>query len=206
MSSNDKEAPKPTPEERILDADFRNLVKKVAAGKPLSVAERAHIQARAAGCTDSVVFAKNSTDLASLLGVTRRTLNTWKKMEGAPRATSNGSFLVAEWREFVRARGLKTNQPVITSEDALKARKLLAEVEEREIKVGIRKGAFVLLADVRQEWLTQVGKAVALLRAKFENELPPILSGKDAQGIREECARAIDEVCNVLHTQTPNTP
>ena len=55
-------------------------------------------------------------------------------------------------------------------------------------------------------WLTHVGKAVALLRAKFENELPPILSGKDAQGIREECERAIDEVCRVLHTGEGTTP
>lgn len=192
--------------EKILGLDYRNIIKKVAAGKTLNASERARVQARASGCTDSVAYAKTVVELAGLLGVTRRTISSWQKLEGAPRATSNGSFLVAEWREFVRARGLKTNQPVITSEDALKARKLLAEVEEREIKVGIRKGAFVLLADVRQEWLTQVGKAVALLRAKFESELPPILSGKDAQGIREECARAIDEVCNVLHTQTPNTP
>jgi antitoxin (DNA-binding transcriptional repressor) of toxin-antitoxin stability system len=34
--------------EKILDADFQNVVRKVAAGKPLTVAERARIEARAA--------------------------------------------------------------------------------------------------------------------------------------------------------------
>jgi DNA-binding transcriptional MerR regulator len=200
MSSTAQESVTADMAERILDADFKNIVKKVAGGKTLTVAERARIQARAAGCTDSVAYAKTVVELASLLGVTRRTITTWQKLEGAPKALTNGDFPVSEWREFVRLRGLKTNQPVTTNEEALKARKLLAEVEERELKVGIKKGEFVLLAEVRRSWLTQVGKAIALLRAKFENELPPILSGRDAQGIREECARAIDEVCRGLHT------
>ena len=34
---------------KILDADFQNVVRKVAAGKPLTVAERSRIEARAAG-------------------------------------------------------------------------------------------------------------------------------------------------------------
>lgn len=191
--------------ERILGAEFRNIVKKVAGGKTLTVAERATVQARASGCTDSTAYAKTVVELASLLGVTRRTIATWQKLDGAPKALPNGDFPVSEWREFVRVRGLKTNQPTTTNEEALKARKLLAEVEERELKVGIKKGEFVLLEDVRRDWLTQVGRAIALLRAKFENELPPILSGQDAQGIREECARAIDEVCKVLHTGGGNT-
>jgi hypothetical protein len=205
MSENNEGIP-PDMAERILDADFKNIVKKVAAGKTLTVAERARVQARASGCTDSVAYAKTVVELANLLGVTRRTLTAWRKLEGAPATLANGSFPVADWREFVRVRGLKTNQPVTTSEEALKARKLLAEVEERELKVALRKGEYVLLSDVRRDWLVGVGKAVALLRAKFENELPPILSGRDAQGIREECARAIDEVCKVLHTGGGTTP
>jgi hypothetical protein len=105
--------------------------------------------------------------------------NFWQKMEGAPKTPSNGSFPMAEWREFVRGRGLKTNSPVTTNEEPLKARKLLAEVEERELNVAIKKGEFVLMEEVRRSWRMQVGNAVALLRAKFESELPPILSGKE---------------------------
>lgn len=187
--------------ERILDADFQNIVKKVAAGKPLTVAERARVEARAAGSTDSTAYAKNLVELSSLLGITRRTLNGWQKIEGAPKPLSNGMWSVADWREFVRIRGLKGTKPAAHNEEALKARKLLAEVEEREIKVAIKKGDYIRVEDVRSQWIGLVAQATAILRAKFESELPPVLSGLDATGIQAECRKAIDEVLRSLHGQ-----
>ncbi len=184
---------------RILDADFQNIVKKVAAGKPLTVAERARVEARAAGSTDTTAYANTLVELASLLGITRRTLSSWQKMDGAPSAQSNGKWSVADWREFVRVRGLKGTKPVTHNEEALKARKLLAEVEEREIKVAIKKGDYIRVEDVRAEWIGLVAQATAILRAKFESELPPVLSGLDATGIQAECRKAIDEVLRALH-------
>lgn len=135
-----------------------------------------------------------------LLGISRQTLYQWKKMESAPQPKANGLHSVIAWRQFIRDHGLKPGENVAGASEALKARKLLAEVEQREIRTAILKGEYVPLETVRVEWTTQVGKAVALLRAKFENELPPILSGLDAVAIQEECQRAIDEVCRVLHT------
>lgn len=183
---------------KILDADFQNIVKKVAAGKPLTVAERARIEARAAGSTESTAYAKTKVELADLLGVTRRTLNAWQKLEGAPAPLSNGMWSVAEWREFVRLRGLK-GAKINVNEDALKARKLLAEVEERELRIAIKKSEYVPLHKVREEWIGLVAQATSVLRAKFENELPPVLSGLDATGIQRECRKAIDEVLRCLH-------
>ena len=49
--------------EKILDADFQNIVKKVAAGKPLTVAERTRIESRAAGSTESTAYAKTKVEL-----------------------------------------------------------------------------------------------------------------------------------------------
>ena len=198
----------PDQADKILSADFRNVARKVTSGKPLTAAERELIQAKAAGSVtskeDGDIPVRNFEDLATLLGVNVRTINRWRKLEGAPQAKEEGSLSLSEWREFVNARSLKRqSSPEV---DALKARKLLAEVEERELKVAVKKSELVQVEQVRSAWLTQVGKAIALLRAKFENSLPPILSGKDAQGIREECARAIDEVCNVLHQGEGNTP
>ena len=80
-----------------------------------------------------------------------------------------------------------------------KARKLLAEVEERELRLAVKRELYVPLDVVRQEWTTRVGRSVSLLRNKFENELPPILSGLDATGIQDECRKAIDEVLGLLH-------
>ncbi len=184
---------------KILDADFQNIVKKVAAGKPLTVAERARIESRAAGSVETLAYAKTLVELASVLGVTRRTLSTWQKMEGAPKALSNGLWPVADWREFVRLNGLKAGKALVGNEEALKARKLLAEVEERELRIAVKKGEYVALTKVREEWIGLVAQATSILRAKFENELPPVLSGLDATGIQKECRRAIDEVLQVLH-------
>ncbi len=186
--------------EKILDADFQNIVKKVAAGKPLTVAERSRIESRAAGSAETLAYAKTLVELAAVLGVTRRTLSTWQKMEGAPQALSNGLWPVAEWREFVRLRGLKGGKTPVGNEEALKARKLLAEVEERELRIAVKKGEYVPITKVREEWIGLVAQATSILRAKFENELPPVLSGLDATGIQRECRKAIDEVLLCLHT------
>ncbi len=185
--------------EKILDADFQNVVRKVAAGKPLTVAERTRIESRAAGSVETLAYAKTLVELAAVLGVTRRTLNTWQKLEGSPKPLSNGLWPVADWREFVRLRGLKAGKVPAGNEEALKARKLLAEVEERELRIAVKKGEYVPLTKVREEWIGLVAQATSILRAKFENELPPVLSGLDATGIQRECRRAIDEVLLCLH-------
>jgi hypothetical protein len=44
-----------------------------------------------------------------------------------------------------------------------------------------------------------VAQAASMLRKKFEQELPPILSGLDATGIQEEARAAIDEVLTIFH-------
>jgi transposase-like protein len=192
-----------TPEvaERLLSADLKNIVRKVSDGKTLTVSELNRVKAIAADSKDSITHARNNSELAMLLGISRQTLYQWKKLEGAPQPQANGLHPIIAWRQFIRDRGLKPSENMAGASEALKARKLLAEVEQREIRTAILKGEYVPLETVRVEWTTQVGKAIALLRAKFENELPPILSGLDAVAIQEECQRAIDEVCRVLHGQ-----
>lgn len=199
--SHDEARPTLAPDvaEKILDADFQNVIRKVAAGKPLTVAERTRIESRAAGSNETLAYANTLVELAAALGVSRRTLTTWQKMEGAPKALSNGMWPVADWREFVRIRGLSAGRVPVGNEEALKARKLLAEVEERELRIAVKKGEYVPLTKVREEWIGLVAQATSILRAKFESELPPVLSGLDATGIQRECRRAIDEVLRCLH-------
>lgn len=185
---------------KILSADFGNIVRKVKAGKPLTSTERARVQALATGSGDALAVAQTTVELARALGVSRRTLSNWRKLPGAPTPASNGTHNVTAWRDFVRANNLKGSESMEgVNCDSLKARKLLAEVEDRELRVAIKKGEYVKLSDVRQTWLSVVGQAVTLLRSKFENELPPILSGLDAQAIRDEACKAVDEVCQLLH-------
>jgi hypothetical protein len=130
-------------------------------------------------------------------------LNAWKKRKDAPKAAANGSHDVAAWREFMRRNDLKGGEPSTQDaadvETSLKARKLLAEVEERELRLGIKRGDFVAIDEVRQAWTELVAQAASMLRKKFEQELPPILSGLDATGIQEEARAAIDEVLTIFH-------
>lgn len=189
---------------RVLEANWKNVVKKVAAGKTLNATELALIKAKAAGSDDTVTHAKDLTDLARILGVTRQTLYEWRKKPDAPQAAANGIQDVIAWRQFISKNDLKA--ALSPDAEVLKARKLLAEVEERELKVAIKKGEYVLFSDVRQAWLKNVGQARALMEARLLNELPPILAGKDAIGIREHIDKVLVEIYGTLHSGGQITP
>lgn len=53
-------------------------------------------------------------------------------------------------------------------EEGLKVRKLLAEVNEREFRLSVRKGEYIRKDMVREAWLSRCGRVVNQLRAKFE--------------------------------------
>lgn len=189
----------PEAADRILSADFKNIVKKVKDGKTLTQAELARIQSRATQANSvSLTVAKNITQLASVLGVARQTLNRWRKLNRAPEPKPNGSHSVIEWRQFMAANDLEGNSSS-TDLEALKARKLLADIEDRELRTAVRKGEYIAVEQVRQEWTNQIGKARALLEARFLNELPPVLVGKDAIAIRSDLERVLLEAYEVLN-------
>jgi len=189
---------------KLLKRDFTNLVARVQKGGKLSRAERAMLQSMATGTRTTPQSASSYVELADILGVTRQTLHNWKKLADAPKPQPNGLHDVAEWHAFMSRNEFKGgppggSQPEADLESSLKARRLLADVEERELRLGIKRGDFVAVDDVRLSWTEFVAQATAMLRKKFEQELPPILSGLDATGIQEESRRAIDEVLTLLH-------
>jgi phage terminase Nu1 subunit (DNA packaging protein) len=187
---------------KLLNKDLANLVQRVHHGGKLSRAERSMLQNLASASGGEKVgpaFARNFVELAEILGVTRQSITAWRKRKDAPQAAANGLHDVIAWREFMKRHDLKGAVPASDEETALRARKLLAEVEERELKVAVRKGLYVAMEEVRQEWTRIAGRVTSLLRNKFENELPPILSGLDATGIQEENRKAIDEVLTLLN-------
>ena len=116
---------------KLLNRDFANLVKRVQAGSKISRTERAMLQSMAAGAGgDGPALVRNFVELAVVLKVARQTINGWKKFEDAPKPAANGLHDVGQWREFMRQRGLKGGEETPDIQQALKARKLLAEVEE----------------------------------------------------------------------------
>jgi DNA-binding transcriptional regulator YiaG len=183
---------------RVLDANWKNVVKKVAAGRTLNATELALIKAKAAGSDETVTHVRDLTDLARVLGVTRQTLYAWRKKPDAPQPAANGTHDVVAWRDFINKHDLKAG--LSPDAEVLKARKLLAEIEDRELKVAIKKGEYVPAEQVKEEWTSRIGKAISLLRARFENELPPLLVGMNAPEIQGRCAAAIDDVCAALNS------
>jgi len=189
---------------KLLTRDFANLVGRVQKGGKLTRIERAMLQSMATGSGPAPTTAASYVELAAALGVARQSLYGWKKRKDAPKPAANGLHDVMAWNEFMRRNDLKGGEAMQQPgdiESSLKARKLLAEVEERELRLGIRRGDYVAVEEVRQIWTEFVAQATSMLRKKFEQELPPILSGLDATGIQEEARRAIDEVLSILHQE-----
>lgn len=185
---------------KLLSRDLANLAQRIQRGEKLSKAERLMLQNMAAKAGDTPAVAGDFSELARILQISRRTMNRWRKYPDAPPPGPDGFEVVKPWLDFKERNNLKGDAPATPLEESLKARKMLAEVEERELRLAVKKREYVALAEVREFWTKNVGKAKDLLRNKFEMELPPILSGLDATAIQEECRRAIDEVLTILHT------
>ena len=128
---------------KLLNRDFANLAQRVQRGGKLNRAERAMLQGMASGAGSTATVAENYVELARILGVTRRSLQNWRKRKDAPKAVANGFHEVAAWRdEFMQRHGLEGDPVGTDAESALRARKLLAEVEERELRLAVKRGEF----------------------------------------------------------------
>ncbi|WP_038168529.1 hypothetical protein [Verrucomicrobium sp. BvORR106] len=190
--------------EKLLKGDLANLVQKVRRGEPLTRAQRNTLLAYQNGEANSTSFAKSWVELGSILGVTRRTLNTWSKRVGAPIPAPNGSHDVAAWREFTRANGLKggdedSEETEGEGIDELKRQKLSVEVQEREFRLSVLRKEYVPISAVRDRWQFNVEQAVMTLRKKLEDEAPPLLEGKTALEIRQELAGVVDSFISIMN-------
>jgi hypothetical protein len=187
----------------LLEKDLANIAKRASEGRKLTASERNLLNSYASGPATDVgqTYAGSYVELAAILGVNRSSVQEWRKRPDAPRPITDGRHDVMAWRIYMRRNELasRTSSEPTMDEDALKVRKLLAEVEDRELRVAIKKEAYIPVDVVATEWTSRVGKAVSLLRNKFESELPPILCGLDAAQIQAESRRAIDEVLTMLH-------
>lgn len=194
-----------TPEQagKLLSADTVNIIKRVQSGKPLTREQRAMVLQLASGEESNTekATARTLVELAEIMGVTRQTLTSWRKKEGAPKPASNGRHPLNEWRLFLQKMGvIESISDDGTSEEIeqLKLRKLSAEVAKREHELDVQKEGYLHKDDVRDAITRMVNEAIKLLRDKLENELPPVCAGLDAVSIRKENARVVDEFCEIL--------
>lgn len=194
----------------LLRADLVNIVKKVKAGKVLNSGERRLLeQAKDGEDTTGVAHVKNQTDLADILGITRRQLQTWRKEPGAPKPASNGMHDVQAWRDFQKENGKKGaivdhtddgDTSDLPSEPVLKRRKLLLWCLGEELKLDQKRGELIAVALVREEWASRIAGCISFLRKRLENELPNELEGMEAPEIHDELAKVVDELCELMHS------
>lgn len=93
-------------------------------------------------------FAKNKAELSRILDISRVTLDAWIELPDSPRTTSNGRYVVAEWRAFKANRNLNAG---IEETAELKLQKLRDEVARGQIAMLKEAGELVPV-----EWSKQL--------------------------------------------------
>lgn len=165
---------------KLLEANSILLVKKVVKEKkPLSSQEIALLQAASRLPAEDKVWAKTQVELADVLGVERKTIQRWLKIDGNPGARSNGSYAVAEWRTWrVSRRGGEDDTPDQTK---ARAEQLLLQNERLRYKIGREKGSLIpkqvaqkvfgkLLLDAKGRCFSSVSRFVTLARIAKNND------------------------------------
>lgn len=195
--------------DRLERANLANIVKKLQAGKTLTQAEQSILlKAKSAPS-----WADNYVALAGALNVSRRTLNNWKKLPGAPKPAANGKHDVNAWLSF--KANLKGEDSTgdedadigdLPSEPILRRRKLKLWCDEREIELARLRGEVITVAEVRADWERRIARIKGFLKKRLENELPPILEGMDAPAIHGELVQLMDELCEVAQRDMDDAP
>ena len=134
----------------ILKADFANLAKKVKEGKPLTASERQTLQAAVNGQSAvAAEYAPNAVELARVLGVERRTISRWRKLDGNPGTRQNGSYHSPSWQTF-KANRQGDHELDGLSQTQLKAQQILLQNQKLEIQLAILRREYMPVADVER--------------------------------------------------------
>ena len=134
-------------------------------------------------------IARNTTELAGELGVTRQWVNKLKKIKGAPVTLS-----VSEWRAFMATN----KEPVDDDMVELKKRKLQAEVEKKELENAVIKGEYIQRAHVDEIMTETLTRARQTVNQAMVNEWPLGFHGLEIDEIREKCKARFGEFLMIL--------
>ncbi len=196
-----------TPEmaKKMLEANSKAMVSKLSKGTPLSKADVLKLE-KIVELGNNEKYLRNGastwSELATALGVTRRTLQNWRNNKNCPKPREDGTHDVEEWLEFMDLNRTDSSSKKLVE---VRLRILNIQAEERKHRLDILKGKYVALADVKETWTAHIQKAKALLRSKFENELPPIYTLDPVANMKLN-QEAIDEICSVLSDGETCTP
>lgn len=140
---------------------------------------------------------KTDASLAAALGITTKTLRSWREKYGDAAPTGRD---LASWKAFVEQEGLggasnrvsRGREHWLTRSAAARAR--LLELEEERVR-----GETVKRVDVDRLHLTIASRQRTLLIQHLETELPPKLDGLPAAEMRVHLRATVDAICEVMH-------
>lgn len=145
----------------------------------------------------TIRYAKTTEELAKALEVTRRTITEYLKLPGCPGKEKSG-YDLGKWIAWAKSVDMNRGK-LDTERQGAKTQKEQAQAAYWEFRVARERGDYVLRSEMEEQWATRIGKAINLLRAKFENELPPLLEGLSPVEIQAANQQALDEVIEALH-------
>ena len=149
--------------------------------------------------------------LADALHVSRQTIYDWFKLPGCPEKRADKLFDAAEWRAFAQSIGTKTDAGGLESDGQKNLKGILQEEElqlkneQRRKKIEREDGLWTRNDQIAAELAPLIQEAKALLRAKFENELPSLYSADPAVQAKARALNkaAVDDVCRSLSAPLP---
>ncbi len=192
---------------KILEADIRNIVKKVQEGKVLSNQERASLALMA----DEKEVATSLSELSKILGVSRQSIYNWKEQEGSPQDLN-----VEAWRCFIENRenaGGKGSGRVIlggksfSTQDMLDLRGMLLE-EQTKRQMAERKLKEIEVLKAEKGWIPRtkaeeviqrVLEPLARLLTNFPKRYAIRVTPDDPDRAEKVLRECINEVIRQLH-------
>ncbi|MDE2100950.1 MAG: hypothetical protein KGL39_27130 [Patescibacteria group bacterium] len=189
---------------KLLDKNIQNLKKQLDNGKVLTAAQMEILNSAAASAesadipASSTKHAKTKTELAEIIGVDRKTVQRWAKLDGAPNNLS-----VSAWVGFIKAHGLKETSGVGPEKSAVQVQQLLLQNEKLRFQLGIFKKQYVPAADV-EKWGAELGMEIR----KTIIAIPKIsasLAGLTPAEIEIRLNEVVDEVLGKLHLMDQHT-
>jgi hypothetical protein len=139
-------------------------------------------------------------ELAARCDRSERTIQRHQKKESSPRRLPDGSHDVDAWRAYLadNTRDLLPDTPEIR---ALKNRKLLAEVEDREHRVAELRKQFVRRSAVDERWQYHRERCIAVLNEMSDRFADEIV-GLSAVEIRKRAEVFVDSFTHRMRTGT----
>ncbi len=184
--------------ETLLKADIRNLTLKVKAGRPLSAGERKLLASMTGGGKPSTsAYVRTQVELAEAIGVERKTIQRWRKVDGNPGAEADGRWNVEAWRAFKAAREGETVGAPLESVTALKARHLLLQNQKLEHQIAVMRREYVPASDV-ERWGSELGAEIRKVVCQI-HRLAPSIVGMQVQDAEARLREMEDEILAKLH-------